>query len=270
MVTVLGGTGFVGSNIIRKLQSANIDYYAPGRNENIEGRNFGHIIYCIGLTADFRHKPFETVEAHVCLLNRILEKVNFTSLTYLSSTRVYISSKEKEVFENTPITISIDDPDELYTLTKLTGERLCMSSGRNVKIARISNVYGNNDSSENFIIDIIKKIKTDKFIKFFTTPTSSKDYISIDPLCDLLISIASKGREKIYNLASGENVSNAEIIEMLKEYFKFDYIFDNNAKEIVFPKINIDRIKDEFGFTTSKNKNNLSQLIKTYGNDTNR
>ena len=28
----------------------------------------------MGLTADFRSKPLETVEAHVCLLKRLLER----------------------------------------------------------------------------------------------------------------------------------------------------------------------------------------------------
>jgi nucleoside-diphosphate-sugar epimerase len=268
MITVLGSGGFIGSNLVKKLKKKGIEYNAPAKGEEV-AQNLGHVIYCIGLTADFRRKPFETVEAHVCLLNKILEKAEFESLTYLSSTRVYISSKEKEVFENTPITISIDDPDELYTLTKLTGERLCLSSGHNVKVVRLSNVYGTDDSSENFITGIIKKIKSEKFVKFFTTPASSKDYISIDPLCDLLVSIATEGKQKMYNLASGENISNADIIEILKEHYKFGYDFDEKAREIVFPLINIDRIKSEFDFTTNSNKKNISELIKKYGNDNN-
>ncbi len=268
MITVLGSGGFIGSSLVKKLKAKGIPYNAPAKGEEA-AQNLGHVVYCIGLTADFRRKPFETVEAHVCLLNKILEKAKFESLTYLSSTRVYISSKEKEVFENTPITISIDDPDELYTLTKLTGERLCLSSGHNAKVVRLSNVYGDDYSSENFIIDIIKRIKTEKFIRFFTTPASAKDYISIDPLCDLLISIAVKGKEKIYNVASGENVSNADIIGILKEHYKFGYDFDDNAREIVFPLINIDRIKNEFGFISKTNKKNISELIKKHGNDNN-
>jgi nucleoside-diphosphate-sugar epimerase len=269
MITVLGGSGFIGSNLIAKLKLAGIPFYAPAKDEQLNGRSLGHIIYCIGLTADFRHKPFATVDAHVCVLNKILEKENFESLTYLSSTRVYVNSNESEVFENTPITVSINDADELYTLTKLTGERLCLSSGKNTKIVRLSNVYGFGDMSENFITGIIKSIRADGFLRFFTTPASAKDYISIDPLCDLLIMIATKGTQSVYNLASGENISNEDIIEMLKQHYSFEYEFDKDAKEIIFPKINIDRIKNEFNFSTSDNKKNLSRLIKMYNNDKN-
>jgi len=33
----------------------------------------GHVIYCIGLTADFRQKPFETIEAHVSKLAEVAQ-----------------------------------------------------------------------------------------------------------------------------------------------------------------------------------------------------
>jgi hypothetical protein len=66
------------------------------------------------------------------------------------------------------------------------------------------------------------------------------------------------------------NISNREIVTMLKESYPFNYEFDEHAKEIIFPKINIDKIKKEFGFSADSNKVNLSNLIKNYGNDTDR
>ena len=65
MVTILGSSGFVGSNLKNKLVSVGINTYTPHRSEELSGKNLGHVIYCIGLTADFRTKPFETIEAHV-------------------------------------------------------------------------------------------------------------------------------------------------------------------------------------------------------------
>jgi nucleoside-diphosphate-sugar epimerase len=266
MVTILGSGGFIGSALVKELKARGMEYYAPARGEQLSG-SLGHVIYCIGLTADFRYKPFDTVEAHVCVLNGILKNAEFESLTYLSSTRVYINSTKKEVTENEPINITVTDPDELYTLTKLTGERLCLSSGRKTRIVRLSNVYGTDYDSENFINDIIGKIKKEGRVDFFTTAASAKDYISLDALTAILITIATTGKQDIYNVASGENISNAEIIEMLKQYFSFEYMYSEKAREILFPAINIDRIKNEFGFSTQDNKQNLLQLIKMYSND---
>ena len=47
------------------------------------------MIYAIGVTADFRTRPFETMEAHVSVLCEILRDARLDSLTYLSSTRLY-------------------------------------------------------------------------------------------------------------------------------------------------------------------------------------
>ncbi|MES2850099.1 MAG: hypothetical protein V4685_13660, partial [Bacteroidota bacterium] len=92
MITVLGASGFIGSSIMKKLKEQNTQYFAPERNEVITNRDLGDVIYCIGLTADFRTKPFETVDAHVCKLKQVLNECTFNSLTYLSSSRVYINS----------------------------------------------------------------------------------------------------------------------------------------------------------------------------------
>ena len=135
MITVLGASGFIGSHLVQKLSEQKIHFYAPNRNTILKNKDLGDIIYCIGLTSDFRTKPSETVEAHVCFLNKVLKDFKFKTLTYLSSTRVYVNSKKKKVDENTLLNISINESEDLYNLTKLTGERLCLSSGRITKIA---------------------------------------------------------------------------------------------------------------------------------------
>ncbi len=57
------------------------------------GADLGHAFYCIGLTADFRSRPFETIEAHCGLLKEVLSGSRFSSFVYLSSTRVYARGK---------------------------------------------------------------------------------------------------------------------------------------------------------------------------------
>ena len=46
-----------------------------------------------------------------------------------------------------------------------------------------------------------------------------------------------------------------------------DIDVDINAKEIIFPKINTDKIRAQFGYSPLDNKKYLFQLIKTYNND---
>ena len=269
MITILGSSGYIGSSLLNRFNQKRISVFTPKRDDFYLNHDLGDVIYCIGMTADFRFKPFETVESHVIKLNNILQNGKFDSLTYLSSSRVYLNSSRNEVDENSDILVSINDPDSLYNLTKLTGERICLSSGRNTKIIRLSNIYGDNCDSPNFIFELIKKIKEKKFIELYTTPNSSKDYLSIDLAIEFIIKIALGKSNGIFNLASGNNISNIEILEMLNAHFDFEYILNQSCKEIVYPQININKIKKEFNFKSEDTKNNLLNLIKTSKNDTN-
>jgi nucleoside-diphosphate-sugar epimerase len=269
MITVLGGSGFVGSAIIKHLKDVGESYWAPGKEEMFDHRELGDVIYCIGLTADFRSKPFETVEAHVCKLSSILSKWSFNSLTYLSSTRVYLKSDTTEVDENSRISVDISDADDLYNLTKLTGERLCLSSGKNVKIVRLSNVLGDNGKSENFISNIAGVIRSEKLLTLQTTLDSSKDYISVGSVAELVIKIAQYGRDNIYNVATGTNLTNEAILELFAEKLQFQYKIDQLAEKIIFPRISSTKIEQEFGFNAETEILKLQSIIKNYTHDTN-
>lgn len=261
MITVLGASGFIGSNIIKKLASDGISYFAPSKTDDLTNRDLGDVIYCIGLTADFRTKPFETVTAHVSVLNEVLEKTQFNSLTYLSSTRVYINSNSNIANEDDKILVDPLNPDELYTLTKLTGERICLSSGKNARVVRLSNVVGKFDKSENFLANIINEIKEKGTLKLYQSLTSAKDYIFIDDVVELIIKIAVNGKEKIYNIASGKNTNNEEILSELQKYFTFDYFVADNAKEIIFSTISNTKTCSEFQYLPKNISEQLSQII---------
>ncbi|OQP50815.1 hypothetical protein A4H97_03040 [Niastella yeongjuensis] len=265
--TILGSSGFVGSHIVKELKQSQAEYYAPARDENLLDKDLGNVIYCIGLTADFRKRPYDTIEAHVCKLREVLKECNFNSLTYLSSTRLYIHNKDLEmVDEQTPIPVNVTDPFDLFNVSKLTGELLTLNCGReNVRVARLSNVYGFDFSSENFITSIIKDAVAENKVTLRTTPDSSKDYISIHDVVQLLIKISLHGRNSIYNVASGNNTSNLDVLNVLKQETGCDIDFSPSAEKITFPGINIDKIKTEFGFhSPHRLTDDLKEIIFRY------
>jgi nucleoside-diphosphate-sugar epimerase len=88
--TLIGGHGFIGRHLQAQLRSLGWTCDVPLRDDvSLFQRDLGHVFYCAGLTADFRQRPYDTVEAHVALLSNVLQQASFLSLTYLSSTRVY-------------------------------------------------------------------------------------------------------------------------------------------------------------------------------------
>ena len=79
-------------------------------------------------------------------------------------------------------------------------------------------------------------------IVFKTALSSEKDYIAIDDVVKLLFLIAQKGKNKIYNVASGTNVSNSELASKIKEpmtgrtfeFFLHPLSFDEMVNHIDF------------------------------------
>jgi nucleoside-diphosphate-sugar epimerase len=263
MITILGASGFIGSHLVEKLGALGMECQALGRQDDLPDSKLGNIVYCIGLTSDFRSKPFETVDAHVCKLLEVLRGWQFDSLLYLSSTRLYSSQLTSATEEDGVQSASLDLSD-LYNLSKATGEALAFASLRKVRVARLSNVYGSDFTSDNFLSSIIKDAITTKAITLRTSLDSEKDYVSIDDVVDVLIKIAISGRHRSYNVASGKNVSHGELVQGISALTGCQINMVAGAPAIKFPKINTDRIQQEFGFKPSYVLDDLQNLVERY------
>ncbi len=266
--TVLGAGGFIGSQLAASLKAdEGADVYAPLRQDGTDifseilERDLGHVFYCIGLTANFRSRPFETVEAHVCLLKRLLERGRFQSLTYLSSTRVYEDAATTH--ESTILQVLPSNPGHLYNLSKLMGESLCLTSGRKAKVIRLSNVFGNAMPPQIFISQVLEEAANTGQVSFLTAPQSVKDYVSIKDVVGWLPQIALHGMHSIYNIASGENISNADIASWLEQKgVKVSFMAD--AQTWSFRTIDTSRLKQEFGGPQSSLPGEFSHLFDSY------
>jgi nucleoside-diphosphate-sugar epimerase len=262
MFTVLGGSGFIGSSLVNHLKSTGYEVHAPTRTElksiiQKPTNNLGFVIYCIGLTANFRQNTYETINSHVSLLNQILQSCQYESLTYLSSTRVYQhcehTKEDNQILVN-PVTL-----DDLYNLSKLMGENLTLQSHSSNKVIRLSNVYGTGHSAS-FLQQVIRSAKENKNVEFKTSADSEKDFISIQDVIQLLPEIIQNGQSRIYNLASGMNTSNRQIADMLIS-LGYQASFQANAEMWKFKRINIDLINTEFNFNTRSLIDDFSKLI---------
>ncbi len=251
MTTIIGNSGFIGSHLVNYLKQ-NLqnekELFLPKKHENIDGKNLGDIIFCAGLTSDAKYKSFETIDAHVTLLQRIITNNTFNSITYCSSTRLYIHNEKTT--ESSKVVVDSNENFDLFNISKLLGESLLKNTVKNFKIVRISNVVGDDFLSENFLTSIVKEALETKKIKLYSSSKSSKDYVYIDDVVKLITTIAfSKEAFGIYNLASGFNITNEEIVEIVKQNIDCSVNYNKEAKDIIFPVIDINRIKTEFDFT---------------------
>ena len=259
--TVLGGSGHIGSQLCRWLSAHSVPFSAPGRDEPLPRESLGHVIYAIGLTADYRERPLDAVTAHVSRLVCLLETARFESLLYLSSTRVYQYSPRTE--EEVPLEVNPTRLQDLYNISKIMGESACLASGRpGTRVVRLANVYGPEDPSGNFLPSIIHDALRRGRVVFNTGLGSEKDYVSIDEIIPLLIAIAREGRERAYNVASGHNTSHRQIVRIVQEETGCRVEVQPGSPDVAFPRIAIERIRGEFAFAPSRLSDNLPGLIQ--------
>lgn len=245
--TVLGGRGAIGQALAAALRAGGHEVHAPGREDDWRwGADWGHAVYAIGLTADFRRRPLDTMEAHVGLLGRVLRDARFESLLYLSSTRVYLragATREESLLPVLPA-----DPSDLYNLSKLAGEALCLALPRpTVRVARLANVVGADDAaSENFVPSLVRAARTGR-IRLETALDSEKDYLHIDDVVRLLPRIALGGRARLYNLAHGTPLCHRAWIEPIAAATGCAVEVAAGAPCVRFDPIDVGRIRAEFG-----------------------
>jgi nucleoside-diphosphate-sugar epimerase len=214
MYTVIGSAGFIGGAISGELLRRGDTVFCPDRADPLLfSTPLGSVIYCAGVTADFRERPFDTVRAHVGFLTEILERSTFDRFVYLSSTRVY--SRTPFTTEESVIPVSPSSSDDLYNISKLMGEVLVRGCGRpRCHVARLSNVIGLDLSSRNFVLDICREALSGE-IRLRSDPQTAKDYIHVADAVDRLIWMAIGAPRACYNVASGRLLTHQTWIDRI-------------------------------------------------------
>jgi nucleoside-diphosphate-sugar epimerase len=262
--TVLGGGGFVGSHLVRRLDAQGIAVSAPPRDDRgIFRRPLGHVIYCIGLTADYLARPFDTVEAHVSFFSRLLRDAEFDSIVYLSSTRLY-DSDDRSGKERDDIVLNPANTRHLYDFSKGLGETLCNVCGDGrARVARLACVYADDLSADNFLHRMVADALSRKHLALVTHLEAARDYVHVDDVCDALVNIATSGKRHIYNVASGTNITNRELVDIIGRHTgcRITTTAPATADSVGAPAIDIAALRDDFGLAPRQIATALPMLI---------
>jgi nucleoside-diphosphate-sugar epimerase len=262
MFTVIGHQGFVGSFIALLLETRGEKVFRPERDQDLcDGRDLGHVFCCAGVTADFRTRPFDTIEAHVSMVARLLQSSHFDSFLYFSSTRLYLGAAHTR--ENAELVVDPSRFDHLYNLSKLAGESLCLAQPLStIRVARLSNVYGQNFLADDFLMDVLRTAVQTGRVRLRAGLASAKDYVSVMDVARWCVDIAIRGRDRLYNLASGENMTHQQIAESLESVLHGEVICDAEAVDVIHPLIDVSRLHNEFGPGFARLAEDLPSLTK--------
>jgi nucleoside-diphosphate-sugar epimerase len=260
--TVVGGRGFIGSALCAALHAGGNDVVSATHRDVPYGVPLGHVIYASGVSASTAEDASYAYAAHVEGVRRILDAGAFDSLLYLSSTRVYDGATATS--EDTAPAVRPAEGRDLYRITKLAGEALCLAhAAPAVRVARLSNVSGANFASPLFLSDVLRQAVRERRVAVRTTRESAKDYIPLGEACRYLIAIARGGRERLYNVAQGENVANGTIYDALAAR-GIEIEIAPGAATVLTPPIDVRRLHAEFGPSRESLPALLPQLFEQF------
>ena len=263
MYTIFGSTGFIGKELVTHLKKKHIKVFTPNKNQIKFNKNLGYIIYCVG-SDDWLIKTQKGYFSNLGHLQKVIFNNKFKKIIFLSTTRLYINSK-KQNDEESGLIINSQRANDYYNILKIASESILKNNCKNYAILRVSNVFGCNFKSPLLLPTIIRNSIKKKTTYINLSLNSSKDYIHINDLINLIFKIKKKNKYKIYNVANGQKIKLKQILNILRKLIDCKIVLKNQNKEIHEPKININRIKKEFNFKPKLSfKKSLPTLLRDF------
>ena len=201
---------------IKYLKNKNIKVFLPKKNKYIYKNNLGNIIYCMG-THEATLNPIKALNGNLLAASKILFNNKFKSFTYLSSIRVY--SLNKKTNENDQIILNNKENDLYFKILKLTAEKMCLQiNNPKIRIVRISNIYGHNFKKQKYLLPtLIRNAKLNKKTLITINKNTKKNYLHVADAISVILKIISRGKKRLYNVASDKMISLNYIIETINE-----------------------------------------------------
>ena len=265
LFTVFGADGFVGRRLVGQLNADGHRVRSIGREQGANSvmNDLGHVMYCVGVTGSrFKTEQFNVVDAHISSMARILEQGRYSSFLYMSSARVYEESLT-DTSEAASFRVNPHDTSDFYNLSKLMGESLILNSGiSEARIARVSYAVDFADDSTDNISNFIRGALAGE-VRFTAHRNSTKDYVVMDDILEMMPKIALYGRSSIYNLASGHNVSTDELASFLVSETGCTITFDEGETLRSPRSIDVSLLTQEFSYQPQRLLDYARRVIRS-------
>ena len=255
---VTGGAGFIGSNYVRMLLSDQLGYvnsvkvldkltYA-GKLENLKQISddprftFIHGDICeesivkscinegdvIVHFAAESHVDRSISEPSEFIMTNVLGTQVLLSAAVEKKASIFLHVSTDEVYGSVKVGSSLETdlllPNSPYSASKASSDLLVrayvQTYGLDARITRCCNNYGKNQYPEKFIPLAVKSLREGKRIPIYGDGSNIREWIHVEDHCRGIQSVILSGQSgEIYNIGSGELISNFEIATILVESF---------------------------------------------------
>lgn len=243
---ILGGAGFIGTNLARSLISQGFNVTVIDKNDGIlEDVNYVqrdllndlsesdlsgfeyvfHLAALVGVDACF-NSPEDVSKANIDMTKMILSKLDLSSLEHFlfsSSSEVYGDGSDREHFCETNLNLK---PKSVYGKTKLEAEFLVeeFANAHDVKttVFRLFNAYGTHQRSDFVVPKFIGKAINNEQITLFNTGEQIRCFTYIDDIVEAISIIIRKQKMTFerFNIGNHRETAIKELASLIKKETK--------------------------------------------------
>lgn len=129
-------------------------------------------------------------------------------------------------------------PRSPYAASKAASDLIALSFhstyGLDVRVTRCCNNFGNHQHDEKFIPTIIRSLVNGKKIPVYGNGSNIREWIHVDQHNDYLLAVTEQGQSGgIYNIGSGVELSNVDLIKCVLRTPHFKHLKFNDVVEYV-------------------------------------
>jgi dTDP-glucose 4,6-dehydratase len=186
----------------------------------------------------------------------------------VSTDEVYGSIETGEADEETSL-----NPSSYYSASKASADLIAMAAMETYKqkimISRCSNNYGPTQHHEKLIPNMLNALINDKNISIYGDGSNVREWIHVNDHVNALVHLLFKtNKTGIYNIGSGERLTNIELARMILNKLGFsdsriNYVEDRKGHDYRYA-LNSGKIRKEFEWKPKRNiENSLQDLVDT-------
>lgn len=277
-ILVLGGQGFLGTQICRFFDQQQLSYFNPSSKTldltstestsqltNI-ANSVTQIVFLSAVTPDRNRQP-EAQSANIQMIKNVINVFQqsrpLSHLTYISSDAVYGDAEHIDE-------ITATQPNSLYGEMHLTREHLISKLDIPTAIFRPTMLYGKNDTHTSYGISrLINEARVGP-INLFGKGEEFRDYIHVEDAAGIISCAVNKKSKGVWNIASGHSTSFLELTKLIEacqdKPLEIKYLERKQA--ITHKYFDIQSLRDSFPHCAIRNaETGIFQIIEQYNRD---
>ncbi|WP_206675629.1 GDP-L-fucose synthase family protein [Solimonas terrae] len=248
-IYVAGHRGLAGAALVRRLRQAGAEHLILRRHDELDLTNQAAVEHFFaehrpdyvflaaarvgGIRANSTY-PAEFVHDNLAIQNNIIHSAwrNGTrKLLFLGSSCIYPKLAPQPLREDSLLTAPLESSNEWYAIAKIAGIKTCQAYRRQYGFDAIcampTNLYGPGDNFDpldsHVLPGLIRRFheavqRGDDTVTIWGTGTPLREFMHVDDLADAALLLMQRySSEEIVNIGSGDEVSIAELAQLIAE-----------------------------------------------------